>query len=470
MSEAREIRDPVFNFISLNATEADIVNSSVFQRLRGIRQLAFANLVYPGALHTRFEHSLGVCHVAGLMANALGIKPNEDEYRLLRYAALLHDIGHGPFSHISEDLLEIYSQTDGQKKTYKIHETITADIINIYYNELCLSQQEKDKVVKLLNTGYGDPMLRAIVSGPLDADKQDYLLRDSYFCGVKYGVFDLNQLHRELMILDDKKHSEKYLMVSDDGIHALEQFFLAKYYITNQVYRHRVRMITDQMLIRAIVLGIDHDDIDPLKKLYCYRSDSEYLGNYLDWDDAKLMVTLTGEKYQGSKCGFLLNQLKKRSLLKRIYKKQVKELPEACRDPISGISKPENKDLRSRLEAHLWETVCEGVKKCKTDLTCSPEDSHYLIVHNYKIKSAREMSRNDEASIPVKKKAAPSTFEMESTLFNSINEKLKQEFVEIYAPVKHETPVAREKLERWISEAITTQIEIFFDGEKNATP
>lgn len=127
MSEAREIRDPVFNFIRLTGTEAEIVDTTVFQRLRNIRQLAFANLVYPGALHTRFEHSLGVCHIASLMAESLGV--SGEDYDLLRLAALLHDIGHGPFSHISENILEIYSEKDPGSDTYKIHESITADII-----------------------------------------------------------------------------------------------------------------------------------------------------------------------------------------------------------------------------------------------------------------------------------------------------------------------------------------------------
>ncbi|MFA6472995.1 MAG: HD domain-containing protein, partial [Candidatus Latescibacterota bacterium] len=100
MTEKRQIRDPIHDFISLDSKEADIVNTPIFQRLRGIRQLAFAYLVYPGALHTRFEHSLGVCHVAGSIADNLNL--DKEEKRIIRLAALLHDIGHGPFSHVSE--------------------------------------------------------------------------------------------------------------------------------------------------------------------------------------------------------------------------------------------------------------------------------------------------------------------------------------------------------------------------------
>ena len=103
MGKLHRVRDPVHNFVHLHDKEMKLVDTPVFQRLRGIRQLAMANLVYPGALHTRFDHSLGVCHVAGLMAVELGVEGEDVE--LVRLAALLHDIGHGPFSHVSENSL-----------------------------------------------------------------------------------------------------------------------------------------------------------------------------------------------------------------------------------------------------------------------------------------------------------------------------------------------------------------------------
>lgn len=403
------------------------------------------------------------------MARALEV--SNEECELLRLSALLHDIGHGPFSHISEDILEIYSDKGQSENAYKIHESITADIIR-QDEELNrhIRQSDRDKIIKILGSGYGDPLLHAIVSGPLDADKQDYLLRDSYFCGVKYGVFDLGQLHRELRAVKDEIEG-KYLMISQDGVHALEQFVLAKYYIANQVYRHRVRLITDQMLIRAISLGIDHDDIVPLRNLYTYRSEPEYLKEYLRWNDATFMVTLTDPKFEGTKCHDLLTRLKNRNLFKRIYQRQIKELPEKSRLSLSGISKPANKELRTRLEAHLWEPICKlVVEKCNGQITCAPEDPNYLIVHDYKIKSVREMSRNDEAPIPVEKGIKPpTTFEEDSTLFQSINEKLNQAFVEIYAPVSYDTPVDRTKLKKVIDEVVTDHIDSFFRGGENAT-
>ncbi|MFZ3045023.1 MAG: hypothetical protein WA151_03845 [Desulfatirhabdiaceae bacterium] len=123
--------------------------------------------------------------------------------------------------------------------------------------------------------------MRSIVSGPLDADKQDYLLRDSYFCGVKYGEFDIHQLHRVLVASLDRSSGERHLMVAEKGIHTFEQFFLAKYYLSNQVYRHRVRLVTDQMLVRAIVLGIEEDKIEELQHLYTFEDSTDYINNYL---------------------------------------------------------------------------------------------------------------------------------------------------------------------------------------------
>lgn len=177
-----EIRDPVHNFISLRDREQKLVGSRALQRLRGISQLALASLVYPGAVHTRFDHSLGVLHVAAQMTAALNL--NQDETELVRLAALLHDIGHGPFSHVSEYALERYADRSklgsGQKKE-KIHELVTALLIQNDTEIIhAVGRAKCEEVVRLLSTGHGDTILKQVVSGPLDADKQDYLLRDSY--------------------------------------------------------------------------------------------------------------------------------------------------------------------------------------------------------------------------------------------------------------------------------------------------
>src|SRR6266478_7404347 len=222
MAEGTRIRDPIHNFIELTEEEVKLLATPLLQRLRGIRQLAMASLVYPGAVHTRFDHTLGVMHVAGLMARSLGLDPDETE--LVELAALLHDVGHGPFSHVSEQALERYANRaslSDEQKSEKIHEFITAElsctdpeILDLLGKEAC------NNICRLLGTGYGQPALRSIVSGPLDADKQDYLLRDSYFCGVPYGVFDIHQFHRSL-VLGGNQH-ERQLMINERGIHVVE--------------------------------------------------------------------------------------------------------------------------------------------------------------------------------------------------------------------------------------------------------
>jgi HD superfamily phosphohydrolase len=197
MAEPRSVRDPVHGFVYLSGKETDILRCWILQRLRGIRQLAFAHLVYPGARQTRFEHSLGVCHIAGLLAKQLDLQ--DEDRRLVRLGALVHDIGHGPFSHISEDVLEVYASRDKVAERLvgedtKIHELVTQDLITSDADlKRALGEDDCTRISKLLAEGFDEPLLRSLVSGPLDADKQDYLLRDSHYCGVKYGIFDLDQ-------------------------------------------------------------------------------------------------------------------------------------------------------------------------------------------------------------------------------------------------------------------------------------
>ena len=195
-----EMRDPIHGFIKLSKKEKQLIDTKVFQRLRRIRQLAMAFLVYPGAMHTRFDHSIGVMHIAGRICTRLReLNPervsNEDMDRV-RLAALLHDVGHGPFSHVSEYLLDAHAldRTDMGPMREKIHEKITVDIIRTDPEiRDILSEEERDFVADMIQGQDTQDWQRDIVSSELDADKMDYLLRDSYFTGVKYGIYD----HRE---------------------------------------------------------------------------------------------------------------------------------------------------------------------------------------------------------------------------------------------------------------------------------
>jgi hypothetical protein len=422
-------RDPIHNFMPFEGKEVDLINAPVLQRLRGIRQLAMASLVYPGALHTRFDHTLGVAYVAGQMADALEL--DAEERRLVRFAALLHDIGHGPFSHVSENALERFANRttlpEGQKKE-KIHELVTVHLIEHDQRiRDILGGDDCRRVSKLLREGYGDPVLRGVVSGPLDADKQDYLLRDSRFCGVDYGVFDIHQLQRSLVA--EYHNQVRELMIRLDGVHAVEQFVLAKYYLTTMVYRHRVRLVTDQMITRAIVLGIEHDQIPALRKLYQFDGTPAFIENYLHWSDARFLMTFGQEGKAGSKCKLLLDRLTERRLLKRVFHLPVREFTPEARERLLDLGKPDQSALRRKVEIEVASVLRDEFNEAvEPDL---------VILHSYQIKSARESSRNDEASILVSRPGQiPSHLEKESTLFASIDERLSDQFVEIYAPVE----------------------------------
>lgn len=335
-----EMRDPIHGFIKLSERERDLIDTEVFQRLRRIRQLALTSLMYPGAVHTRFDHSIGVMHIAGRIGTRLReLNPervsNEDIDRV-RLAALLHDVGHGPFSHVSEHLLDKYAPTDADtgQNLEKIHEKITVDIVRSdpQINEI-LSSDERDFVVEIIE---GRKKIRDwhrdIVSSELDADKMDYLLRDSYFAGVKYGQYDLEKLIESCLIVDRR---ETPLAISSKGIYALEQLLLARYHMTQQIYWHRVSLISNEMIVRGITLAIDGRNRQ-MTKLYKYpkksRRDSnenykkkqkDFVQNYLDYHDEKVIELLRNCKQE--KAREIFNRLYNRELFKMITEIRFKD-------------------------------------------------------------------------------------------------------------------------------------------------
>ena len=424
-----EIRDPIYGFIEPSETELKIINTPLFQRLRKIKQLAMAYLVYPGANHTRFDHSLGVYHIASLMAEKLlPGRENEEKRKIVRLSALLHDVGHGPFSHISEELLDRYSYISTNNEKEKIHEKITAMLIenNAELGTL-LSFEDKKSIVGLLSGEKVDiSLMKEIVSGPLDADKMDYLLRDSYFCGVKYGVFDLHRMLNTLNFYEED--NDKHMAINYDGINSLEQFVLAKYYMTTQVYRHKIRCVSDSMIIRGLELGIEKDEIDFLNRLYRYKNTEGYINNYLDYWDERVINEIVFSEKSGFAKGFF-KRLYNRQLFKRIFSEKLKDIEimdEKTKDRIINITSKENEELRKEIEKEI-----ASLKP----LQCKKEE---VIVNSFTIKSVKEMSRNSEGEIIViDKKGNKRSFEDESTVFNSIDESMRDMYFEVYAPLEY---------------------------------
>jgi HD superfamily phosphohydrolase len=414
MMESLEIRDPVHGFIHREPHERDLIDTKVFQRLRSLRQLAMAYLVYPGAVHTRFDHSLGAFHVAGGLAEAL--VPSETDKRLIRLATLLHDVGHGPFSHVAEPILRKHSAPDifAGKNESKIHELITAKIISDN-DELKehLGERERQNIIGLLDGTFGHSYLHEIVSGPIDADKQDYLLRDSYFAGVKYGIYDQGRLKNTLHVYED--NDDLVLAISIDGLHTLEQFVLAKYYMTTQVYRHRIRLITDQMIGRAISLGIEQDKIGWLKALYSYDGSEAYIEEYLQWNDDRLVNQVVHHQ-KGSRVKDLFDRLRERRLFKCIFDVDQNDFPDpSTRNFVFAGSK----DFYKPLE----EEVARQFKF----------DPHHVIAYGVTFDSATKT----ESQIPVLHKTKPTLFDDESALFKSADQKIREQHFHIYAPVEY---------------------------------
>ncbi|HEY3566539.1 MAG TPA: HD domain-containing protein [Thermoanaerobaculia bacterium] len=234
------IRDPVHGFVRADPLETALVNSRPVQRLRFIHQLGFTFLVFPGAEHSRFGHVAGAMHLAGRVYDALcsksgGMLPGESrapERRLARVAALLHDLGHAPFSHSAEDLFE--EGIDHEEMTRRLLGSPEIEEIFARHGEGITTAD-----VRRLLQGGGTPterLLAKIVSGELDVDKMDYLLRDSLFCGVRYGTYDLERLLDTILPIEDPETGEWGIGVDEGGVHALEALVMARYYMFTQVY------------------------------------------------------------------------------------------------------------------------------------------------------------------------------------------------------------------------------------------
>ncbi len=237
---AASYRDPIHGFIHADELEHALINSAPVQRLRSIRQLGFSYLVFPGAEHSRFSHVLGAMHLAGRVYDALALKAPDlleagstaQDRRLVRLAALLHDVGHAPFSHSAEDLFE-----DGID-----HEEMTRRILRAGPLRELFERHgaglETEAVAELLAkpSHPRKRLLAQVISGELDVDKMDYLLRDSLYCGVRYGHYDLDRLLETFEPIRDPETGDWGLGVHEGGVHAVEALVMARYYMFTQVY------------------------------------------------------------------------------------------------------------------------------------------------------------------------------------------------------------------------------------------
>lgn len=239
------IKDSIHGFIEISDEEEKIIDVPEFQRLRHVRQLALAHLVYPGANHTRFEHSLGTMHIAGKIAENLGL-----DVRKARLLGLLHDLGHVAFSHESERVLLKYLGS---------HEEIGRKIIeSSEIGEVVFSNYSKKEF-------FSGPEME-IIDHDLGADRLDYLNRDSYYTGVAYGVIDEGRIVSMLSL--DKKNKKIYL--ERGGLEAAESMLIARFMMFFTVYFHKTVRIASAMLQRAIEQSISSGEVEPKDFMYCF--------------------------------------------------------------------------------------------------------------------------------------------------------------------------------------------------------
>ena len=241
-----DIIDPIHDFIRVYDHELKLIDDPIFQRLRRIRQLSGAHLTYPSAQHTRFEHSLGVMHISGQAGHALNEKNllKSDDIGILRLAGLLHDIGHGPFSHLFEEIIQ---------KRKKSHEDFGKQIIlkSEIGDNLTKSGYDKKFVTKIAFGYSKSQYMNEIISGALSADMMDYLLRDGYFTGAEHAKIDHKRITQSLEV-----HRKK-LALERSALYSFESMMHSRYQMFKAVYFHKTVRAAEVMLLEALQLSDD---------------------------------------------------------------------------------------------------------------------------------------------------------------------------------------------------------------------
>ena len=224
------IRDPIHGYVRLDDLAIDLVDTQEMQRLRWIKQLGLAHLVYPGANHTRFEHSLGSYHLAGLLSRHLGL--DEADGTEIQAAALLHDVGHGPFSHVTERVLSSYLREEHEDVADRLRRGELGDVLRD-------RGLQPHRILRLIR---GETPLGQVVSGEVDVDRMDYLTRDSHYTGVAYGVVDYQRLMETMAMKDG------HLVLEEGGVHAAESLLVSRLLMYPTVYFHHASRIAQKML------------------------------------------------------------------------------------------------------------------------------------------------------------------------------------------------------------------------------
>jgi uncharacterized protein len=236
------IRDPIHGYIEIAPYIEKLLDTKVVQRLRNVKQLGWTNLVYPGANHTRFEHSLGTYYLASRLAPEL----SEQERKEIEISALLHDIGHGPYSHDSEEIIEQY--------TRRMHD----DVSFLLEGEEIAPILEENGIKPSAISGHiqGKTRVGQIISGSLDVDRMDYLIRYSYYTGVAYGIVDYEHLLRNIKFHDNN------IVLTHRGLKSAEALLMSRFLMYPSVYDHHVGRIAGSMFVHGLDMALAEGDMN----------------------------------------------------------------------------------------------------------------------------------------------------------------------------------------------------------------
>ena len=370
MGDSKIINDPVFGFIKIpRGLLYNIVEHPLFQRLNRINQLGLASVVYPGARHTRFQHSLGAFYLMTEAVRSLQEKGNfifDSEAEAVEAAILMHDIGHGPFSHVLENTL--------------IH--------GISHEEISLMMMEKinsdfngqlNLAISIFKGEYGKNFLHQLISSQLDMDRLDYLRRDSFYTGVTEGNIGSARIIKMLNVIDDS------LVVEHKGIYSLENYLTTRRLMYWQVYLHRTCVAYEKVLINMLTRAKDlikmGQDVFASPALYYFLSNNvdaawfdthpEALQNYGELDDSDIWSAMKAWKHHSDK---ILSTLATDMLDRKIFKVEVHE------EPITE------------------DRIAELKEKIAQKLDISIDDTHYLMSVNT---ISKDMYNVDDDSITI---------------------------------------------------------------------
>ncbi|HZA69175.1 MAG TPA: HD domain-containing protein [Nitrososphaeraceae archaeon] len=317
-----EIADPIHKFIRFTDLERKIIDSSVFQRLRRIKQLAGAHLVYPAAQHSRFEHSLGTMHVAGLAGEhlfSIGVIDKES-IQELRVASLLHDIGHGPFSHLFEEALKVTGN--------KNHETIGAEIICMTeLSDILSSFGYSAKTISEISFGNSNVKFKnEIISGSLSADLMDYLPRDGFFTGVEYGKVDYNRIVNSFRVTENQN-----LALDISSFYSFESMMISRFEMFRAVYFHKTVRSAEVMLLHSILLSSEELNLPRLS-----------LDDYLKLTDDSILWMMASQNNKIAK--EMISNYLDRKLLKCVYERFIRK-----RDNYTKLNRDKIEELRLKI-------------------------------------------------------------------------------------------------------------------------